>query len=76
VRREHAQSWCGGRDPIGNRRGEGGAQLSHARYSHPTQREPDVLAIGRQSRVSAWPENLRKKMERGEKGLVEEEKDF
>jgi len=26
--------------------------------------------------VSAWPENLRKKMERGEKGLVEEEKDF
>ena len=52
VRREHAQSRRGGRDPIGHRRGEGGAQLPHARYSDPTRREPDVFAVGGCVRVA------------------------
>jgi len=53
VRREHAQSRRGGRDPIGHRRGEGGAQLPHARYSESKRREPDVSAVGGCERV-AW----------------------
>jgi len=36
------------------------------------RREPDVLAIGRQSHVSARLEYLRRKMERGEKAREEE----
>ena len=69
------QSRRGGRDRFGHRRGQGRAQLSHTRYSHPTRREPDVFAIGRRSRVSAWPENLRRKMERGEVAREDEERE-
>ena len=52
VRREHAQSRRGGRDSIGHRRGEGGAQLSHARYSETKRREPDVFTVGGCERVA------------------------
>ena len=34
---------------------------------------PDVFAVGRQGRVSVWPESLRMKMERGEIAREEEE---
>ncbi len=52
VRREHTQSRRGRRDPIGHQRGQGGAQLSHARYSDSKRRKPDIPAIGGCIRVA------------------------
>ena len=50
--REHAQSRCGRRDPIGHRRSESSAQLSHTRYPETRRREPDVFAVGGCERVA------------------------
>lgn len=52
MRREHAQSRRGRRDPIRHRRGEGSAQLPHARSVETKRREPDVFAIGRCERLA------------------------
>jgi hypothetical protein len=62
-------------DAIGHRRRESRAQLPHARTSHAERREPDVFAVGRQSRVSKWPEYLRRKMEQGEAAREDEERE-
>ncbi len=52
VRREHDESWRGRRDRFGNRRGQGGAQLSHARFTETRRREFDVFAVGGYVRVA------------------------
>jgi 2-polyprenyl-6-methoxyphenol hydroxylase-like FAD-dependent oxidoreductase len=40
---------------------------------HAERSEPDVFAVGRQSRVSQWPEYLRRKMESREIARKERE---